>query len=170
MLALQCLSVYLNIACYRSHANCLFLKLITISGFPCSGKTYRSRQLVDFFQSKIAESTDARVSKIAIRHINEEPLGLSRDVYSTARFEKDARATEMSAVKRFLSRDSIVIADGLNYIKGYRYQLHCEAKAVQTPSCVVCRHIVIYVHHELTIQRCMLAHRPINAASSIAVD
>lgn len=44
----------------------------------------------------------------------------------------------MSAVKRFLGKDSIVIADGLNYIKGYRYQLYCEAKALQTPSCVVC--------------------------------
>lgn len=43
----------------------------------------------------------------------------------------------MSAIKRFLTRDSIVIADGLNYIKGFRYQLNCEAKAVQTPSCVV---------------------------------
>ena len=34
-------------------------------------------------------------------------------------------------------RDDIVIADGLNYIKGFRYQLYCEAKALQTPSCVV---------------------------------
>lgn len=30
-----------------------------------------------------------------------------------------------------------MIADGLNYIKGFRYQLYCEAKALQTPSCVV---------------------------------
>ncbi len=51
--------------------------------------------------------------------------------------EKDARATEYSAVKRALGKDTIVVADGLNYIKGFRYQLYCEAKAVQTPSCVV---------------------------------
>lgn len=36
-----------------------------------------------------------------------------------------------------LDRDTIVIADGMNYIKGFRYQLYCEAKAVQTPNCVV---------------------------------
>lgn len=36
-----------------------------------------------------------------------------------------------------MSRDDIVIADGMNYIKGYRYQLYCEAKALLTPSCVV---------------------------------
>lgn len=36
-----------------------------------------------------------------------------------------------------MSREDIVIADGMNYIKGYRYQLYCEAKALMTPSCVV---------------------------------
>ncbi len=38
-----------------------------------------------------------------------------------------------------LSQDDIVICDaaGGNYIKGWRYQLYCEAKAVRTPSCVV---------------------------------
>lgn len=65
---------------------------------------------------------------------------MSRTVYHTAKAEKDARAEEYSAVKRLLSRDDIVIADGLNYIKGFRYQLYCEAKAVQTPNCVVSRH------------------------------
>jgi protein KTI12 len=113
------------------------MQLITISGFPCSGKTFRSNQLVEYLQSRISESKDPRISKITVHHINEESLGVSRNVYNTARLEKDARATEMSAVKRFLTRDAIVIADGLNYIKGYRYQLHCEAKAAQTPSCVV---------------------------------
>lgn len=69
--------------------------------------------------------------------INDQTLGVSRSVYHTAKAEKDARAEEYSAVKRVLSRDDIVIADGLNYIKGFRYQLYCEAKAVSTPSCVV---------------------------------
>jgi protein KTI12 len=36
-----------------------------------------------------------------------------------------------------LSDKDIVILDGLNYIKGWRYQLHCEAKAVRTPSCIL---------------------------------
>lgn len=51
--------------------------------------------------------------------------------------EKDARATIYAAVKRVLSEKDIVILDGGNYIKGWRYQLFCEAKAVRTPSCVV---------------------------------
>ena len=51
--------------------------------------------------------------------------------------EKDARAAVYGAVKRVLGDGDIVILDGLNYIKGWRYQLHCEAKAVRTVSCVV---------------------------------
>ena len=90
------------------------------------------------FKSRIDDSdADSRIAKLKIYHINDESLGLSRDVYGTQRTEKDARATFYSAVKRVVSRDAIVIADGLNYIKGYRYQLHCEAKAMQTPSCIV---------------------------------
>ena len=40
-------------------------------------------------------------------------------------------------MKRALGRDTIVVADGLNYIKGYRYQLYCEAKGLSTTNCVV---------------------------------
>ncbi len=108
-----------------------------ISGYPCSGKTYRSSQLVEFFNSKINTNLDPRISRLSVYHISDQTLGLNRDVYREARTEKDARAAEYSAVKRALGRDTIVIADGLNYIKGFRYQLYCEAKAVKTPSCVV---------------------------------
>jgi protein KTI12 len=94
--------------------------------------------LKEYFESKIASSPpDARTSRLKVHLINDQTLGVSRSVYHTAKAEKDARAEEYSAVKRVLSRDDIVIADGLNYIKGFRYQLYCEAKALQTPSCVL---------------------------------
>jgi protein KTI12 len=114
------------------------VQLILISGYPSSGKTYRSQQLVDYLNGRIRdESSNPQIARLKVHHVNDQSLGLSRDVYHTARAEKDARATEYSAVKRLLTRDDIVIADGLNYIKGFRYQLYCEAKAVQTASCVV---------------------------------
>ncbi|OCL04293.1 chromatin associated protein KTI12 [Glonium stellatum] len=113
------------------------MPLVLISGYPSSGKTHRSNQLREFFNHKIVASNDPRVSRLKVHHINDQTLGVSRDVYRTAKAEKDARAEEYSAVKRVLSRDDIVIADGMNYIKGFRYQLYCEAKALQTPSCVV---------------------------------
>ena len=77
------------------------------------------------------------MKRLKLHHIDDQSLGLSRHVYATAKAEKDARATFSSAIKRILGPDVIVVADGMNYIKGFRYQLYCEAKAVQTPSCVV---------------------------------
>ncbi|KAF2757810.1 chromatin associated protein KTI12 [Pseudovirgaria hyperparasitica] len=126
------------------------MPLILLSGYPSSGKTYRSLQLRNFFQDKILTSNDPRVSRLTVHHINDESLGLSRHVYHTARTEKDARAAEYSAVKRVLGRDVIVIADSMNYIKGFRYQLYCEAKALQTPSCVV--------HIGISIDKCRDLH------------
>ena len=70
-------------------------------------------------------------------HINDQSLGLDRDVYRVAKTEKDARAAHYSAIKRALGKDAIVVADALHYIKGFRYQLYCEAKAAQTTNCVV---------------------------------
>lgn len=58
-------------------------------------------------------------------------------IYETARLEKTARAEEFSAIKRAVSKNVIVIADAPNYIKGFRYQLYCEAKAAGTRSVVV---------------------------------
>lgn len=75
--------------------------------------------------------------KLRIIHINDSSLGLSRTAYDAGRAEKDARAAFTSAVKRHLNPDVIVFADGMNYIKGFRYQLYCEAKAVRTTNCVV---------------------------------
>lgn len=112
-------------------------QLILISGFPSSGKTYRSEQLIKDLDKRVASSPDPKIQRLTLHHISDHSLGLSRDVYATARAEKDARATLASAIKRHLTRDAIVIADAMNYIKGFRYQLYCEAKAVQTPSCVV---------------------------------
>ncbi len=79
--------------------------------------------------------------------ISDHTLSIPRTVYnleskesherSNNASEKDARATIYAAVKRVLSGRDIVILDGTNYIKGWRYQLYCEAKAARTPHCIV---------------------------------
>jgi tRNA uridine 5-carbamoylmethylation protein Kti12 len=70
-------------------------------------------------------------------HISDDTLGIPRSAYDSARTEKDARAALASAVKRALGRETLVLVDAMNYIKGFRYQLYCEAKAVGTGCCVV---------------------------------
>jgi len=82
-------------------------------------------------------TTKPRHRNLRIHHISDHSLSLPRSVYDTSRAEKDARATIYSAVKRAMSREDVVVLDTGNYIKGWRYQLHCEAKALGTPSCVV---------------------------------
>ncbi|KAK6207507.1 RNA polymerase II elongator complex subunit [Colletotrichum tabaci] len=95
-----------------------------------------------------AASTGGR-QPYRLHYISDSTLSIPRDVYdldpekvrahtrSANASEKDARAAVYGAVKRVLSDRDIVILDGLNYIKGWRYQLHCEAKAVRTPSVVL---------------------------------
>ncbi|MCJ1390559.1 hypothetical protein MMC18_003419 [Xylographa bjoerkii] len=113
------------------------MPLILLSGYPSSGKTHRAQQLFSDFTARIASSSDPRHTRFTVIQINDQSLGLSRDVYREAKTEKDARATAYSAVKRALGKECIVLCDGLNYIKGFRYQMYCEAKAVGTGSCVV---------------------------------
>lgn len=52
--------------------------------------------------------------------------------------EKLTRGSIKAAVERSVTKDVTVIVDSLNYIKGYRYELYCLARAATTP------HLVIY--------------------------
>lgn len=59
-------------------------------------------------------------------------LTLSRSVDAVE--EKKHRAALLAASERFVTKDTIVIVDAMNYIKGFRYQLYCQARAAGTPS------------------------------------
>ncbi|KAI9742246.1 MAG: hypothetical protein M1818_004146 [Claussenomyces sp. TS43310] len=128
------------------------MPLILITGYPSSGKTYRARQVLDYFDTRISQestSSSSTARRLRTHLITDETLDISRSVYdlssrtqherSNNASEKDARAAIYGAVKRVLSDGDVVILDaaGGNYIKGWRYQLYCEAKAVRTASCVV---------------------------------
>ena len=111
-------------------------QLILLSGYPSSGKTHRTQQLLSYFQTRISTSSSP-ISALKIVHINDQTLSIPRSAYREAKTEKEARGAFYTAVKRALGRDTIVVADGMNYIKGFRYQLYCEAKGVRTTNCVV---------------------------------
>ena len=82
--------------------------MITISGYPSSGKTTRSNQLSTLL---------AQRQSLPIVIINDESLGLKKSVYNDTKVEKPARATLFAAVNRALSANKIVIVDAMNYIK-----------------------------------------------------
>jgi protein KTI12 len=128
------------------------MPLIILSGYPSSGKTQRVNEIKEYFIKRLEEENKS----FRIHVINDESLHVSKDAYKgkkkapncqwrtkqfkpliDAREEKKARGALLSAVERTLSKDDIVIADALNYIKGFRYQLYCIARAIGTPHCVV---------------------------------
>lgn len=103
------------------------MPLVVFSGQPASGKSTIARQL----QKCLEERGQQTVL------INDETLGISKEAYAERESEKSARAQQISAVKRYLSPEAVVILDAMNYIKGFRYQLYCEARALPTTHCVV---------------------------------
>lgn len=113
------------------------MPLLMMTGFPSSGKTLWATKIQEAFQELIRTSTDPRVVKMTCVLINDESLGVVKMDYSEARREKSARGLLFSAVERHLGKECIVLCDSLNYIKGFRYQLSCSAKAVGTPHCLV---------------------------------
>ncbi|KAI9046657.1 hypothetical protein LZ554_009398 [Drepanopeziza brunnea f. sp. 'monogermtubi'] len=124
------------------------MPLIILTGYPTSGKTHRAKQLQAYLTTHISSlPSTSPSSSLRVHLVSDHTLAISRSVYnlstktqherSNNASEKDARATIYAAVKRVLSDRDIVILDGANYIKGWRYQLYCEAKAVRTSHCVV---------------------------------
>lgn len=51
--------------------------------------------------------------------------------------EKHIRGILKSEVLKLLRRDNVVILDGLNYIKGFRYELYCGSKANRSTQCTL---------------------------------
>ncbi|KAM4748944.1 protein KTI12 homolog [Rhinophrynus dorsalis] len=104
------------------------MPLVVLCGFPCSGKSSRALELQEY----LIQSG----KKVFI--IGDEALGVNRnDVYADSRKEKDVRGSLRAEVERKLNKEDVVILDSLNYIKGYRYELFCLIKHVQTPHCLI---------------------------------
>lgn len=69
--------------------------------------------------------------------VDEPSLRLSRDAYRSSALEKTSRGQLKTAAERALARGAVVVLDSLNYIKGFRYELHCAARAQATRYAVV---------------------------------
>ncbi|KAE8452485.1 hypothetical protein EG329_000387 [Mollisiaceae sp. DMI_Dod_QoI] len=149
------------------------MPLIIITGHPTSGKTHRASQLHSYLTSRLGSLPPSHPSSsLRVHLISDHALSIQRSVYnldtksqnerSNNSSEKDARAMIFGEVKRVLSAKDVVILDGGNYIKGWRYQLYCEAKAVRTTHCVV--HIGTPVEKSREVNEERLARRDALAA------
>merc|ERR1719481_2301229 len=91
------------------------MPLVVVTGLPSSGKTTAVRTLASWLEEN--------GRKVDI--VQEEALlgGLNKDeVFRESKEEKSVRGRLKSEVIRLLSRDGVVICDGLNYIKGFSSQ------------------------------------------------
>ncbi|BGP57263.1 hypothetical protein JCM8202_002840 [Rhodotorula sphaerocarpa] len=114
------------------------MAMITMCGYPCAGKSTRAQQLAKFLDAKLADlQTPAHLTPRKVIVLNDESLSISKHAYDDARAEKPARAALFSAVQRSLAKEAIVIVDAMNYIKGSRYQMYCEAREVGVRTCTV---------------------------------
>lgn len=111
-----------------------------VSGYPCSGKTKYALELVDYFKklgketiyiSFETENIDRKKSFASI-------LLIIRKIAKQS--EQELRAKLKTAVFRNLRADNVVIFESLCYIKGYRYELFCDARSVRST------YALIYVH------------------------
>ncbi|KAM6172338.1 protein KTI12 homolog [Erethizon dorsatum] len=105
------------------------MPLVVFCGLPYSGKSRRAEQL------RRALAAEGR----AVYVVDDASVLGTEDatVYCDSAREKALRGALRASVERRLSRHDVVILDSLNYIKGFRYELYCLARAAHTPLCLV---------------------------------
>ncbi|KAI5951108.1 KTI12 [Candida jiufengensis] len=117
------------------------MPLIIISGYPSSGKTKWAKLLANELEKKITKAGESSDSQLGhnykVIYHSDDLFGIKHDTYEDSNKEKLARGSQISAVKRDISKTNIVILDSMAYIKGFRYQLYCESKGTATPHCIV---------------------------------
>ncbi|XP_071638084.1 protein KTI12 homolog [Temnothorax longispinosus] len=112
------------------------MPLIVVTGVPCSGKTTRSVELKSYFEEKLKGSGQT------VEIISESDAiiqaGYDKNVYfADSKKEKAVRSSIKSNIQRKLDSNSLLIFDGSNYIKGYRYEIYCTTKLYKTPQCTL---------------------------------
>ncbi|CAK1548858.1 unnamed protein product [Leptosia nina] len=109
------------------------MPLIIICGTPVSGKTTRARELKDYF-----ENTHSKQVVIISEDEALHKLGYDKEsMYLDSQKEKRVRGYLKSEAIRLVGKDNVVILDGSNYIKGYRYELYCASKASKSTQCTL---------------------------------
>jgi len=123
------------------------MALITISGYPCSGKSRRAAQIKAHFESKLQQS-DYNGPSLKVALLSDDLLNINRNAYDDSRSEKPARGALFTAIQRQMALDTILIVDAPNYIKGFRYQMYCAAREMKLRVCTV----YVVATHELCRQ------------------
>ena len=109
------------------------MPLVTITGIPCSGKSTVAQTIKDHVDKMGKKSIIICEDEVIKSNFSEDKNVLLND----SKREKTLRSDLKGQVIRDLSKDTVVILDGLNYIKGFRYELYCASKTVKTTQITV---------------------------------
>ncbi|XP_041770552.1 protein KTI12 homolog [Anopheles merus] len=109
------------------------MPLIVITGLPRSGKTSRAKELEKYF-TELGKGPVHIVSEADC--IARSGCGVKESFTDTGK-EKQIRASLKSEAMKLLTKSTLVIMDGTNYIKGYRYEIFCMSKNARTTQCTV---------------------------------
>ena len=138
------------------------MALVTIVGYPCSGKSRIAEALVEDFRARLADQSYTG-PKLEVVHVSDENSHVPRSVYDSELLaphliplspfstsiriaqvlmvdsisEKNGRGNLFTNVTRSLGPERIVINDSLNYIKGFRYQMYCAAREAHSRTVTV---------------------------------
>lgn len=105
------------------------MPLIIVTGYPSSGKSTTSTLIKEYL---------AKEKGVTVDVVSENDLVEDKDAtYRDSIKEKTVRGELKAAAIRGLDKKRVLIVDGLNYIKGFRYELYCASKAAKTTQCTV---------------------------------
>nr|CDJ82454.1 Chromatin associated protein KTI12 domain containing protein [Haemonchus contortus] len=110
------------------------MPFLLVTGHPASGKSTLVNRIQEYFVSKGKQIVIVR---------DDDYLDFHRSDYGNSTKEKDQRSYLRSCVQKSLTQDTVVVCDGLNYIKGYRYELFLIAKLCKTTFAVLHCHAEI---------------------------
>ncbi|XP_058799111.1 protein KTI12 homolog [Phymastichus coffea] len=108
------------------------MPLIIMTGTPCSGKTTRANELKNYFETR-----GKKVEIISEEETIDKATFNKNSFYADSKQEKLIRGNIKSNAQRLLTQSDVLIIDGSNYIKGYRYEIYCMSKLYKTPQCTV---------------------------------
>jgi protein KTI12 len=101
------------------------MPLCLLVGCPSSLKSTRARELKEFFEKEKQKTVYIVSENDIIRNTASD----KNKVYLESAREKMIRAELKSNSLRLLNKNDLIIIDGLNYIKGYRYEIYCATKS-----------------------------------------
>ena len=141
------------------------MPLITICGYPCSGKTYRALELQEYFKKE-----NYNVVLISENAVVEAANFDKNECFSSAEQEKLVRSKLKSSVIASLNKTDVVILDAGNYIKGKLkvhisvwHSAHINMSLAFQINVLHVRHSYIIVYHSSLV--ILMLHQHISALS-----